>query len=222
MITFLLINMQAVANLSMETLERGMLTPKSNVWSFGIVLLELLTGRKNLDSRHPKEEMNLVKWSRPYLADDCRLSLIMDPQLKGRFPAKAARAMADIAQRCLQKDPSERPTMRTVVEHLKSIQDMKYSCRFPLQDPAAFAGKHMSRSPSLNGIVTPAPRLSFSPSPPSKARPSVSPTRRPALPISLLPPRGCSTIVTMEELDHLLESRKSSSSTVPRASVEGF
>ncbi|PRQ42702.1 putative protein kinase RLK-Pelle-RLCK-II family [Rosa chinensis] len=214
-------NSVAVANLSVETLERGMLTPKSNVWSFGIVLLELLTGRKNLDSRHPKEEMNLVKWSRLYLADDARLSLIMDPQLKGRFPAKAARAVADIAQRCLQKDPSERPTMRTVVEHLKIIQDMRHSSRFPLQDPASFAGKQMSRSPSLNGIVTPVPRLSFSPSPPSMARPSISPTRRLALPMSL-PPRACSTIVTMEELDHLLESRKSSSSTVPRASVEGF
>ncbi|XP_004302553.1 PREDICTED: probable receptor-like protein kinase At3g55450 [Fragaria vesca subsp. vesca] len=215
-------NSVAVANLSVETLERGMLTPKSNVWSFGIVLLELLTGRKNLDSRHPKEEMNLVKWSRPYLADDHRLSLIMDPQLKGRFPAKAARAMADIAQRCLQKDPSERPTMRTVVEHLKIIQDIRHSSRFPLLDPAAYAGKHMSRSPSLNGIVTPVPRLSFSPSPPPVALPSFSPTRRLAPPISLLPPRSCSTIVTMEELDHLLESRKSSSSTVPRASVEGF
>ncbi|KAL6142392.1 hypothetical protein ACLB2K_060674 [Fragaria x ananassa] len=215
-------NSVAVANLSVETLERGMLTPKSNVWSFGIVLLELLTGRKNLDSRHPKEEMNLVKWSRPYLADDHRLSLIMDPQLKGRFPAKAARAMADIAQRCLQKDPSERPTMRTVVEHLKIIQDIRHSSRFPLLDPAAFAGKRMSRSPSLNGIVTPVPRLSFSPSPPPVALPSISPTRRLAPPISLLPPRSCSTIVTLEELDHLLESRKSSSSTVPRASVEGF
>ncbi|KAL6139008.1 hypothetical protein ACLB2K_064286 [Fragaria x ananassa] len=215
-------NSVAVANLSVETLERGMLTPKSNVWSFGIVLLELLTGRKNLDSRHPKEEMNIVKWSRPYLADDYRLSLIMDPQLKGRFPAKAARAMADIAQRCLQKDPSERPTMRTVVEHLKIIQDIRHSSRFPLLDPAAFAGKHMSRSPSLNGIVTPVPRLSFSPSPPPVALPSISPTRRLAPPISLLPPRSCSTIVTLEELDQLLESRKSSSSTVPRASVEGF
>ncbi|KAL6132946.1 hypothetical protein ACLB2K_065183 [Fragaria x ananassa] len=189
-------NSVAVANLSVETLERGMLTPKSNVWSFGIVLLELLTGRKNLDSWHPKEEMNLVKWSRPYLADDHRLSLIMDPQLKGRFPAKAARAMADIAQRCLQKDPSERPTMRTVVEHLKIIQDIRHSSRFPLLDPAAFAGKHMSRSPSLNGIVTPVPRLSFSPAPPPVALPSISPTRRLAPPISLLPPRSCSTIVT--------------------------
>ncbi|XP_048439453.1 probable serine/threonine-protein kinase PBL1 [Pyrus x bretschneideri] len=209
----------AVANLSVETLERGMLTPKSNVWSFGIVLLELLTGRRNLDSRHPKEERNLVKWSRPFLADDCRLSLIMDPQLKGRFPSQAARRVSDIAQKCLQKDPSERPTMRTVVQHLKIIQDMKHSCRFPLQEPA-FAGKHMSRSPSLNGILTPAPRLSFSPSPPSATRPSISPTRRPAL-LTALPPRACSSTLTFEGLDRQ-ESQKSSSSTVPRASVEGF
>ncbi|KAK4359549.1 hypothetical protein RND71_021778 [Anisodus tanguticus] len=133
----------ALGNLSEETLERGLATPKSNVWSFGIVLLELLTGRKNLDSRHPKEERNLVKWSRPFLADDCRLSLIMDPQLEGRFPVKAARTVADIAQRCLQKDPSERPTMRTVVEQLKTVQVMKYPSRFPLQEPGAVGVKHM-------------------------------------------------------------------------------
>lgn len=212
----------AVANLSVETLERGLLTPKSNVWSFGIVLLELLTGHKNLDSRHPKEERNLVKWSRPYLADDCRLSLIMDPHLKGRFPAKAARTVADIAQRCLQMDPLERPTMRTIVEHLKIIQDMKYSCRFPLQEPAAVAGKQMSRSPSLNGIITPAPRLSFSPSPPSRTHLSVSPTRPPVVPVSL-PPRACSSTLSLEDLERQ-ESRKSSSSTSTfrRPSVEGF
>ncbi|XP_061955026.1 probable serine/threonine-protein kinase PBL1 [Populus nigra] len=210
----------AAANLSVETVERGLLTPKSNVWSFGIFLLELLTGRKNLDSRHPREERNLVKWTRPFLADDCRLSLIMDPQLKCRFPAKAARTLADIALRCLQKDPLERPTMRTIVEHLKVIQDMKYSSRFPLQEPAAVAGKQMSRSPSLNGIITPAPRLSFSPSPPSRARPSISPTRPRALPPSL-PPRACSSTLSLEELERQ-ESRKSSSSAVRRPGVEGF
>ncbi|KAI3474777.1 hypothetical protein Pfo_030003 [Paulownia fortunei] len=209
----------AVANLSVETLERGLLTPKSNVWSFGIVLLELLTGRKNLDSRHTKEERNLVKWSRPFLADDCRLSLIMDPQLKGRFPAKAARTVADIAQRCLQVDPSERPTMRTIVEHLKTIQDMKYTSRFPLQEPGAISGKHMSRSPSLNGIVTPAPRSNFSPSPPT-SRPSVSPTSLHALPLAL-PPRTCSSTLSLEETDRQ-ESRRSSSSTVRRPNVKDF
>ena len=212
--------MQAVANLSVETLETGWLTPKSNVWSFGIVLLELLTGRKNLDSRHPREERNLVKWSRPFLADDCRLSLIMDSQLKGRFPMKAARTVADIAKGCLKKDPSERPTMRTIVEHLKIIQDMKYSCRFPLQEPAGIAGKQMSRSPSLNGLITPAPRLSFSPSPPAAARLSVSPTRPPPLPLTL-PPRACSSTLSLEELERQV-SQRSSSATIRRPSVEGF
>ena len=207
-----------MASLSVETVEKRLLTPKSNVWSYGIVLLELLTGRKNLNSRHYKEERNLVKWSRPFLADDCRLSLIMDPQLKGRFPAKAARTVADIAQRCLQKDPSERPTMRTVVEHLKAIQDMKYSCLFPLQEPGT-VGKHMSKSPSLNGIITPAPGLSFSPSPPP-TRPSTSPTRPGPLPLSL-PPRTCASTLSLDVIDRQ-ENRKSSSSMVRRASLKGF
>ncbi|KAL2484946.1 Protein kinase superfamily protein [Abeliophyllum distichum] len=209
----------ALGNLSMETLERGLLTPKSNVWSFGIVLLELLTGRKNLDSRHPKEERNLVKWSRPFLADDSRLSLIMDPQLKGRFPAKAARMVADIAQQCLQMDPSERPTMRTVVKHLKTIQDVKYTSRFPLQEPGAISGKHMLRSPSLNGIITPVPRSSFSPSPPTN-RPSISPISLHSLPLTL-PPRTCSSTLSLEKIDRQ-ESQRSSSSTARRSSVEGF
>ncbi|KAL8232507.1 hypothetical protein R6Q57_002285 [Mikania cordata] len=201
----------AMANLSVETLERGLLTPKSNVWSFGIVLLELLTGRKNLDSRHPKEERNLIKWSRPFLADDSRLSLIMDPQLNGLFAPRAARTMADIAQRCLQKDPSERPTMRTIVEHLKIIQEMKFSRRFPLQEPGTITRKHMAKSLSLNGIIYPAPRLSYSPPPPP---------RLPLLPPSL-PQRNCASNLAMDGIVDRQESRRSSSSA-RRSSVEGF
>ncbi|XP_042504330.1 probable serine/threonine-protein kinase PBL11 [Macadamia integrifolia] len=210
----------ALASMSVETLEGGLLTPKSNVWSYGIVLLELLTGRKNLDSRHPKGEKNIVKWSRPFLADDCRLSLIMDPQLKGRFPTKAARTVADIALKCLQKDPSERPTMRTIVEALKDIQDMKVPCLFPLQEPEAITRKLMARSPSLNGIVTHHPRLSFSPSPPSGTRPSVSTSGRHSMPLSL-PPPTCSSIISVDEII-TNEGRKSASSAVRRAGVEGF
>ncbi|KAL5974786.1 hypothetical protein ACLOJK_031457 [Asimina triloba] len=210
----------AVANLSVETLEGGLLTPKSNVWSFGIVLLELLTGRKNLDTRHPKEERDLLKWSRLFLADDSRLSLIIDPRLKGRVPSKAARAIADLALKCLQKDRSERPTMRSIVESLKNIQDIKYSCWFPLQEPATAAGKQMLRSPSLNGVTQQPSRSSFSPSPPSKIRPPFSPTRPPSLPIPL-PPRTCSSTVTLEDI-RTEENRKNSEPLVRRPGVEGF
>uniref|UniRef100_A0A1J3IG27 Putative receptor-like protein kinase n=1 Tax=Noccaea caerulescens TaxID=107243 RepID=A0A1J3IG27_NOCCA len=218
-------NSSALANLSVETIERGLLTPKSNVWSYGIVLLEMLTGRKNMDGSYPKEERNLVKWSRAFLADDCRLSLIMDPQLKSRFPVKAARSIADLAQKCLQVEPSERPTMRNIVDQLKIIQDMKYSCRFPLREPApaAAARKHMGRSSSLNTIVwTPAaaapPRSSFSPSPPAR-RPSVSPTRgRTIVFPPVVPQRVCSTL---EEISRE-EVRRYSSASGRRTSLEGF
>lgn len=143
----------ATASLSVETLEKGLLTPKSNVWSYGIVLLELITGRRNLDPRYPKEERNLIKWSKPYLSDDCRLSLIMDPKMKGRFPPKAARTVANIILKCLQKDPSERPTMRSIADSLVHVQDVKCLSKYPLQEP----GKVMMKSPSFNGIPVPAP-----------------------------------------------------------------
>ncbi|GAU30822.1 hypothetical protein TSUD_267420 [Trifolium subterraneum] len=146
----------------------------SNVWSFGIVLLELLTGRKHFDEQFPKKERNLVKWCRPYLADNFQLSAIMDSQLKGQFSLKAARTLARIVQRCLRREPSERPTMRTILENLKTILDMKYPRLFPLHEPAAVYGRHMSRSPNVDGIIN-APRLGFSPPLlPSATRTSIS------------------------------------------------
>ncbi|XP_010922742.1 probable serine/threonine-protein kinase PBL1 [Elaeis guineensis] len=209
----------ATANLSVETLEKGLLTPKSNVWSFGIVLLELLTGRKNLDARYQKEERNIIKWSRPFLTDDCRLSLIIDPRIKGRFPPKAARTVADIALKCLQKDPSERPTMRAIMESLKNVQDMKYPCRYPLQEPSAVAGKQMLKSPSLNGITIPPPQSNFSPSPPSGFQTSSSPRTSMSMP---LPPRTCSLTISLEE-SRINAVRKSPSPVLlRRPGVEGF
>jgi serine/threonine protein kinase len=168
--------------------EKGLLTPKSNVWSFGIVLLELLTGRKNLDNNDPKEERNLIKWSWPYLSDESRLSLIVDPRLKGRFPANAARLVADIVQRCLKADPSERPTMRTIVNELKVIQEMKNTSLFPIHEP----GKNTSRWPSLDRVlnIPPAGKTQL----PVLAKKTLG---RP----SSLPPRISSSIIVFEEID---------------------
>ncbi|KAJ1392096.1 Serine-threonine/tyrosine-protein kinase, catalytic domain [Sesbania bispinosa] len=185
--------------LSLETLEREMLNEKNNVWSFGIVLLELLTGRKNLDTHHPKEERDLIKWTKPFLADDFRLPLIMDPQLKGHFPSRAVRVVADIVQRCLQKEPSDRPNMRTIVEHLKVIQNMKYCCWFPLQEPAGMPRKEKAKSPSFDGITSHAPTSSFPPSSSSVARPSSSPPRWAGVPTPLPSPCGCSSTPSIGE-----------------------
>ncbi|KAL6616294.1 hypothetical protein ACP70R_038564 [Stipagrostis hirtigluma subsp. patula] len=206
------------ANLSVETLEKGVLTPKSNVWSFGVVLLELITGRKNLDVRYSNEERNIVKWSRPFLTDDSRLSLIMDSRIKGRFSTKAARVVADIILKCLHNDPSERPTMRNVVESLASVQDIKVPCRYPLQEPSAAPKKVMLKSTSLNGIVPQHPVITFSPSPPSQNRHLISPRSSTS---ALLPPRTCSSIITLDET-RTYSMKKARPSIQRRSSVEGF
>ncbi|XP_042401044.1 probable serine/threonine-protein kinase PBL15 [Zingiber officinale] len=193
----------ASGNLSVETLDKGLLTPKSNVWSFGVVLLELLTGRKNLDARYPKEERNIVKWSKPFLADDCRLSFIMDPRIKGRFPPKAVRAVADILLKCLQKDPSERPTMRAIAESLENVQEIKCPIRYPLQEPSAVSSKQMLKSRTINGIIIPAP--------PPKDSFSMS-----------LHLRSCSTTASLED-NTTSSPRKPHSPVLHRsARVEGF
>ncbi|XP_072997615.1 probable serine/threonine-protein kinase PBL1 [Typha latifolia] len=205
------------ANLSVETLERGLLTPKSNVWSFGVLLLELLTGRKNLDARYPKEERNIVKWSKPFLYDDFRLSLIIDSRIKGRFPPKAARIVSDLALKCLEKEPSERPTMRAIVESLKNVQDMKYPCRYPLQEPSAHSGKLMLKSPSLTGIFVPSPATTFSTSPPSRTQPSLSPRTS----VSIPAPQNCHSTLALED-SRTSAIRKSSLPTQRRPAVGGF
>ncbi|MCO5564030.1 hypothetical protein L7F22_017685 [Adiantum nelumboides] len=111
-----------------ETRSRGVLTWKSNVWSLGVVLLELLCGRKNKDERITRDEKhNLVKWARPFLLEEDKLFLIMDPKLQGRFSSKGAKIMANLILQCLQKDPTRRPSMKMALEMIKSAKEPRHT-----------------------------------------------------------------------------------------------
>ncbi|MCO5567989.1 hypothetical protein L7F22_021685 [Adiantum nelumboides] len=101
-----------------ETKSCNQVTAKSNVWSFGIVMLELLSGRQNMDDLFAAEERNLLQWCRPYLLDPKRLYLVMDPELKGRYSTIKAKMVADLALQCLAEDPAARPCMREVATSL--------------------------------------------------------------------------------------------------------
>ncbi|PKA67144.1 putative receptor-like protein kinase [Apostasia shenzhenica] len=123
------------------TLEKKVVKQQSNIWSFGVILVELLTGRSSSsDLRCDKEGRSIIQWSKPFLTDESRLSLIMDHRLQGRFPLKAATMVAGVALRCLHRDPSRRPEIATVVDSLRIAHGIRYSCLCPLQDPAAVAG----------------------------------------------------------------------------------
>uniref|UniRef100_A0A0A9G774 Serine-threonine/tyrosine-protein kinase catalytic domain-containing protein n=1 Tax=Arundo donax TaxID=35708 RepID=A0A0A9G774_ARUDO len=48
----------------------GEYSKKSDIYSFGVVLLELLTGRKAVDYTLPRRQQSLVRWATPMLSED--------------------------------------------------------------------------------------------------------------------------------------------------------
>lgn len=77
-----------------EYMQTGHLTPKSDVYALGVVLLELLSGRRVVDMDWPWEERSLVFWAKPFLADRRRLGKLVDPRLGGQYPEKGATELA--------------------------------------------------------------------------------------------------------------------------------
>ncbi|XP_017438471.2 probable serine/threonine-protein kinase PBL11 [Vigna angularis] len=106
-----------------EYIMTGLLTPKSNVYSFGLVLLELLTGRRVIDKTMPIEEQNLIEWLGPRLGNKANFHYLMDPRLEGQYPTKFAHKTMKLAIHCLRLDPKTRPLMSEVLHELKSLHD---------------------------------------------------------------------------------------------------
>ncbi|XVE88620.1 hypothetical protein DITRI_Ditri19aG0084200 [Diplodiscus trichospermus] len=104
-----------------EYIKTGHLTTMSDVFSFGVVLLELLTGSRSVDKNRPGREKNLVEWARPMLKDPYKLDGIMDPRLEGQYSTEGARKAAALAYQCLSNHPKSRPTMSNVVKVLKPL-----------------------------------------------------------------------------------------------------
>ncbi|PON72373.1 Mitogen-activated protein kinase kinase kinase [Trema orientale] len=100
----------------------GHLLVKSDVYSYGVVLLELLTGRKPVDMSQPAGQENLVSWARPILRDKDRLEELADPKLGGKYPKEDFVRVCTIAAACVAPEASQRPTMGEVVQSLKMVQ----------------------------------------------------------------------------------------------------
>ncbi|KAL3828104.1 hypothetical protein ACJIZ3_016906 [Penstemon smallii] len=99
----------------------GHLLVKSDVYSYGVVLLELLSGRKPVDMSQPAGQENLVTWARPLLTNREGLEQLVDPSLAGSYSFDDMAKVAAIASMCVHPEVTHRPFMGEVVQALKLI-----------------------------------------------------------------------------------------------------
>lgn len=84
----------------------GHLYVKSDVYGFGVVLLEMITGLRALDTNRPSGEHNLMEWTKHSLTDKKKLKKLMDRRLEEQYPMKGALQAGELILKCLESDRS--------------------------------------------------------------------------------------------------------------------
>lgn len=105
-----------------EYARTGELTLKSDIYSFGVVLLELITGRRAVDPNRPADQQNLVTWAQPIFKDPKRYPEMADPLLNREFSVKSLNQAVAVAAMCLEGEPTVRPFITDVVEALGFLE----------------------------------------------------------------------------------------------------
>jgi len=104
-----------------EYIATGRLTAKADVYSYGVLLLELITGRRAMDRSKVGIEQNLVEWAKPLLGNKRKIFRIIDIRFEGKYPKKGAFEFANLTLQCINSQPNLRPQMSEVLAKLEHI-----------------------------------------------------------------------------------------------------
>ncbi|PWA59761.1 serine-threonine/tyrosine-protein kinase catalytic domain-containing protein [Artemisia annua] len=110
----------------------GNLTRKSDVYAFGVVLFEVLCGKRAVDGSLDEEQWSLAIWAQESIKEG-RLKQIVDLKLRGSIFSKCLKEFARIADWCLHSHPKKRPTMAEVVVGLQSVLTLQEKADSTLQ-----------------------------------------------------------------------------------------
>ncbi|XP_010263506.1 PREDICTED: probable serine/threonine-protein kinase At1g01540 [Nelumbo nucifera] len=109
-----------------EYASTGMLNERSDVYSFGILLMEVITGRNPVDYSRPPGEVNLVEWLKMMVASR-NSEGVLDPKIPEKPSSKELKRALLVALRCVDPDAQKRPKMGHVI-HMLEVDD------FPFRD----------------------------------------------------------------------------------------
>lgn len=98
------------------------LTEKSDIYSYGVVLLELVTARRAI-----QDNKNLVEWAQIYIMSDSRITELVDPDIGDSFDFDQLQTLVAIIRWCTQREGSARPSIKQVLRLL-------YECADPMHN----------------------------------------------------------------------------------------
>ncbi|XP_075091083.1 protein MALE DISCOVERER 2 [Nicotiana tabacum] len=107
--------------------------PDTNVYSFGILLLEVISGKSPYSERE-----SLLNSAEQYLNDKQNLSSLVDPTLKA-FKNNELMVICEVIRECLREDQRKRPTIKEVVTKLREAIDISPEAAVPSLSPLWWA-----------------------------------------------------------------------------------
>ncbi|GAB2286098.1 hypothetical protein Dimus_020522 [Dionaea muscipula] len=119
---------------SMELLDTQLVDLETNVYNFGVILLEAVTG----EIPYSEDGGFLAEWAVEYLRGGELPVEAIDPTLT-TYQEDEVRGLFEIIKECLLPDPEERPTMRDITARLRQITEVEPSAAIPKISPLWWA-----------------------------------------------------------------------------------
>ncbi|PWA87153.1 telokin/Myosin light chain kinase [Artemisia annua] len=102
-----------------EYASTGMLNERSDVYSFGILIMEIISGRNPVDYGRPADEVNLVDWLKTMVTNR-NAEGVLDPKLPEKPSSRALKRALLVALRCVDPSAQKRPKMGQVIHMLEA------------------------------------------------------------------------------------------------------
>lgn len=102
-----------------EYASTGMLDERSDVYSFGILIMEIISGRSPVDYSHPPVEVNLVNW-RKTMVTSKNAEGGSDPKIQEKPSSRSLKQALLVAFRCVDPNAQKRPKMGHVRDMLEA------------------------------------------------------------------------------------------------------